>query len=109
MTLRHQRGKLDIEMLTRMLTLVVALTAVALLLAAPSAGPLAAADIVPASGTADRAGLAPSPQPPQRSVYLAFVGDTGTGNDRQRRVRDQLLIASGAVSLQAVFFLGDNL
>lgn len=45
----------------------------------------------------------------QRSVYLAFVGDTGTGNGRQRRVRDQLLIASRAVSLQSVFFLGDNL
>jgi len=108
-TFRHRRGKLDIEMLTRILTLVVALTAVALLLAAPSAGPLAAADIVPASGTAVRAGLAPSPQPPQRSVYLAFVGDTGTGNDRQRRVRDQMLIASRGVSLQSVFFLGDNL
>jgi len=40
---------------------------------------------------------------------LAFVGDTGTGNERQKRVRDQLLTISREVSLQSVFFLGDNL
>jgi hypothetical protein len=61
------------------------------------------------SETAVHAGLASSPQLPPRSVYLGFVGDTGTGNSRQRRVRDQLLAASRAVSLQSVFLLGDNL
>lgn len=92
-----------------MLASLVALMALAQVLTTPAGDHAAVAEVVQAPGTAIRAGLVSSPQRPQRSVYLAFVGDTGTGNDRQRRVRDQLLIASRGVSLQSVFFLGDNL
>lgn len=67
------------------------------------------AGIVPAAETALQAGPASRPQTPQRMVYLAFVGDTGTGNDRQERVRDQLLTISRALRLPSVFLLGDNL
>lgn len=64
---------------------------------------------VPAATPVVPVGPASRVQLGQPSVYLAFVGDTGTGNDRQRRVRDQLVRVSRAVPLQSVFLLGDNL
>ncbi len=96
-------------MRTRMLASLVVLTVAAQAPAAHPgdaivvAAPVQASEAVVHEGPVSRARL------PQRSVYLAFLGDTGTGNDRQRRVRDQLLSVSRNVSLQSVFLLGDNL
>ncbi len=96
-------------MRVRMPVLLIALTAVAHVLTMHPGDDTAVAATVQAAETIIHAGPASSPRLSQRSIYLAFLGDTGTGNDRQRRVRDQLLSVSRNVSLQSVFLLGDNL
>ena len=45
----------------------------------------------------------------QSPVYLAFLGDSGTGNARQRRVSAQLQRVADTNKLDYVFLLGDNI
>ena len=45
----------------------------------------------------------------QGPVHLAFFGDSGTGNDRQRQVSMQLGRVAAAGKLNYVFLLGDNI
>jgi 3',5'-cyclic AMP phosphodiesterase CpdA len=52
---------------------------------------------------ANRPSASPSPSPPTE-IRIAFLGDSGTGDARQRRVRDQLLRHPP----RFVFLLGDN-
>ncbi len=96
-------------MRTRMLASLVVLTAAAQVPEALSGDDIVVGETVQAFEAVVRVGPVPSAQLGQQSVYLAFLGDTGTGNDRQRRVRDQLSSVSRSVSLQSVFLLGDNL
>ena len=42
-------------------------------------------------------------------VYLAFFGDSGTGDSRQRQVGAQLERVAAAGKLDSVFLLGDNI
>jgi hypothetical protein len=48
--------------------------------------------------------LAAAPSPTEREARVAFLGDTGSGDEHQRRVRDQLLRRAPPL----VFLLGDN-
>ena len=45
----------------------------------------------------------------QGPVYLAFFGDSGTGDSRQRQVAAQLDRVAAAGKLNSVFLLGDNI
>ncbi len=96
-------------MRVRMPVSLIVLTAVAHVLTLHPGDDIAVAATVRAAETIIHAGPASSSRLSERSIYLAFLGDTGTGNDRQRRVRNQLLSVSRNVSLQSVFLLGDNL
>lgn len=94
-------------MRTRMLTSLVVLTVAAQAPATRPGNDIVVVETVQVSEAVE--GPAAGAQLSQQSVYLAFLGDTGTGNDRQRRVREQLSSISRNVSLQSVFLLGDNL
>ncbi len=45
----------------------------------------------------------------QGPIYLAFFGDSGTGDSRQRQVAAQLERVAAAGKLNSVFLLGDNI
>ncbi len=66
---------------------------------APTAALLLASLWVPLGGVAFAQGPA----------YLAFFGDSGTGDDRQRQVAAQLDRVAAAGRLNHVFLLGDNI
>ena len=96
-------------MRTRMLTALVVLTVAAQAPATRPGNDIVVVETFQVSEAVVIEGPASGAWLSQQSVYLAFLGDTGTGNDRQRRVRDQLASVSRDVSLQSVFLLGDNL
>ncbi len=63
----------------------------------------------PVSPSDPVAGPVPAPgDPPGRFARLAFVGDTGTGRARARRVAAAMRLWAESAPLSHVFFVGDN-
>lgn len=79
-------------------------TALTLAVMAGACGACAGISTRPPGGAAIGARL----QDTARAARFIFVGDTGTGDDRARRVAAQIERQAGAVPVSHVFLLGDN-